>query len=399
MDMVMDCKKAEALLVEYLYEELSPKKTVAVEKHLQACRRCAGTLERWRAIHDGFQKSDAPPVMPPYLRQRIMAAAEDEMVRTPSLAERAMFFLRPALLLPLLVFVVLTVIWTTRPPGVQQMAQKRQPAVAKPKGAVQPSSTVADKKTAESLERFDQAEPLRKAKMAERPIEAEREKAATQTPPLSYKGGAKIGGMEGKDYAPKEPPVAQQNAAFEQLPQEEKAESDYATAQHAQEGQMLRETPPPAAAAPVKQQLAKATAGTISDSEASFDEAQSLFRQNRIADGYEVANQAIRQDKDRRLAPQFYQEGQNYQSRNMPEQAIANYTLLVENYPSYTAEALLKLGDSYAQAGKLDDAKKAYLQLQQMREWRDRANQRLAEVEQRRQNQLQLDSLKSQKKQ
>src|SRR5262245_41790891 len=68
----MDCNKAEKLLVEYLYQELSPEKTLEMEKHLEVCDACSKTLENWRAIHRGYQRSEEPPQPAPYMRQRIL---------------------------------------------------------------------------------------------------------------------------------------------------------------------------------------------------------------------------------------------------------------------------------------------------------------------------------------
>src|SRR5262245_58751324 len=98
----MNCKKVETLLVEYLYQELSAKKTLEIEKHLQACDRCPKTLESWRAIHGGFQNSDYPEASP-LLKQKILTAARQELVRKPSIMERFSFVWKPALVLPVII--------------------------------------------------------------------------------------------------------------------------------------------------------------------------------------------------------------------------------------------------------------------------------------------------------
>src|SRR5215467_8724027 len=101
----MNCKKAEKFLIDYVYRELSAKKTVEVEKHLSVCDNCAKTVESWRAIHQGFLRaSEEAPAASPYLKQKLLIAAREELDREPSYAERFMVLLKPAVLLPILIF-------------------------------------------------------------------------------------------------------------------------------------------------------------------------------------------------------------------------------------------------------------------------------------------------------
>src|SRR5262245_29736652 len=131
----MDCNKAEKLLVEYLYQELSPKYTVDLEKHLQVCDKCTQTLENWRAIHRGYQKTtdEAPAV--PYLKQRILSAAKEELQRKPSFSERFFTILKTALILPVILFGLIATFMLYQNQGMK-MAQAPAPA---PKIAEQPS--------------------------------------------------------------------------------------------------------------------------------------------------------------------------------------------------------------------------------------------------------------------
>ena len=41
---MMDCKRIDELLVEYLYQELDPSQVEHFEAHLQVCSRCAQEL-------------------------------------------------------------------------------------------------------------------------------------------------------------------------------------------------------------------------------------------------------------------------------------------------------------------------------------------------------------------
>jgi predicted anti-sigma-YlaC factor YlaD len=150
----MDCKKAEKLLVEYLYQELSPKYTVDLEKHLQVCDKCIQTLENWRAIHRGYQKTtdEAPAV--PYLRQRILSAAKDELQRKQSFSERFFTILKPALILPVILFglIATLMLYQTKPKTMSQA-----PAVGKvvpEQPSISSSSLDLDKRRAANGERY-----------------------------------------------------------------------------------------------------------------------------------------------------------------------------------------------------------------------------------------------------
>ena len=110
----MDCKKAEKLLVEYLYQELSPRHTVDLERHLEVCDACTSMLENWRAIHRGYQKIIEEAPAAPYLSQRILAAAKEELKRKPSFSEKFVAILRPALILPVLIFALIATLMLYR---------------------------------------------------------------------------------------------------------------------------------------------------------------------------------------------------------------------------------------------------------------------------------------------
>ena len=149
----MDCKKAEKRLVEYLYQELSPKYTVDLEKHLQVCDKCTQTLENWRAIHRGYQKTtdEAPAV--PYLRQRILSAAKEELQRKPSFSERFFLVLKPALILPVILFglIATLMLYQTKPKALMTDA----PVHAVPEQpSVRSSSVDVDKAKAPNREMY-----------------------------------------------------------------------------------------------------------------------------------------------------------------------------------------------------------------------------------------------------
>ena len=136
----MDCKKAETFLVDYLYQELSAVKIVELEKHLEVCDGCTKTLESWRIIHEGYRKSAEEPLPVPYLRQRVMIAAREELERKPSFTERLFALSRPALILPIVVFAVLSILFYPRKEAtkIAQVPSKQAIDVAAPTTVNQP---------------------------------------------------------------------------------------------------------------------------------------------------------------------------------------------------------------------------------------------------------------------
>src|ERR1041385_4622334 len=105
----MDCKKAEKFLVEYFYRELSPKRTVEMEHHLQNCDKCAQTLESWGAIHRAFHRTAEEPQASGVIKQKLMAAAREELGRKASFSDKMAAFLRPAMVLPVLLLTVVAI--------------------------------------------------------------------------------------------------------------------------------------------------------------------------------------------------------------------------------------------------------------------------------------------------
>src|SRR3990172_322088 len=147
----MNCKKAETYLVEYLYQELSAKKTVAIEKHLHACDHCTKTLESWRAIHRGYQRSAEELQPSPYLKQRLLVMAREQLSRTPSIAERLFLGFKIAAL-PILIFGILMV-FNLQKQKPTEIAQTKKATPAAPAQMVDKESRLA--RTVESPKRRD----------------------------------------------------------------------------------------------------------------------------------------------------------------------------------------------------------------------------------------------------
>ena len=403
----MDCKKAEKRLVEYLYQELSPKYTVDLEKHLQVCDKCTQTLENWRAIHRGYQKTtdEAPAV--PYLRQRILSAAKEELQRKPSFSERFFLVLKPALILPVILFglIATLMLYQTKPKALMTDA----PVHAVPEQpSVRSSSVDVDKAKAPNREMY---------KAESKPDTYSNERAKQIDPETSEKlkslGYIDTGSEErdriaaadekagAKDIANKEYRQDTPGSRTEmQEPQKEMAPEEQNASKNEtgkSGGALVSNTPPASAPAPVQQLEAKKMA-EASTTERDFEVAQENFARNNLNDGVVAANQAIQNDKSQGkadLAVQFHEAGKRYQASQEPEQAIVQYNLVLNNYPSYggSPDVLLRLAESYEQIGQYDQALKAYQQLAQFPAMKTTAGRRISTMQKKQKTRDQLKSL------
>lgn len=410
----MDCKKAEKLLVEYLYQELSPKYTVDLEKHLQVCDKCIQTLENWRAIHRGYQKTtdEAPAV--PYLRQRILSAAKEELQRKPSFSERFFTVLKPALILPVILFgLIATLMLYQTKPKMMSQAPIQPSKVIPEQPSVSSSSLDFDKNRAANGERYSESKPdTYRNERAKTPVDKE---TSEKLKSLGYISTGSEGSEErdrlaasdekagGKD-APKE---YKQNAPASIVEKEEQPQRELTAPQEQNAsktetgkvagGAIAPATPPSSAPAPIQaQQLEAKKMAKLQ--EPSFEEAQNQFRQNNLNDGVDTANQVIQQDKSQGRADyavQFHEAGKFYQKNKEPEQAIVNLNLVANNYPSYSGlpDVLLRLAESYEQIGDYNQALKTYQHLAQYPTMKSTADRRINDMQKKQKTRDQLKSL------
>jgi hypothetical protein len=80
---MMDCKRIDELLVEYLYQELDPSQVEHFEAHLQVCSRCAQELssyERTRAAVRDMSEVDPPPQVTEALLKEAARAVEPQPI-------------------------------------------------------------------------------------------------------------------------------------------------------------------------------------------------------------------------------------------------------------------------------------------------------------------------------
>ena len=409
----MDCNKAEKLLVEYLYQELSPKYTVDLEKHLQVCDKCTQTLENWRAIHRGYQKTtdEAPAV--PYLRQRILSAAKEELQRKPAFSERFFTILKPALILPVILFglIATLMLYQTKPKSMSQA-----PAVGKvipEQPSVSSSSLDFDKRKAAEGERYIESKPEDTYSNERAKTPADKE-TAEQLKSLGYistkseerdrlagadeKAGAKdIANKEYKQDAPASQPEVLEPQR-EIAPQEQNAaknETGRVT------GGAMAPSAPAANAPPqlqAQQIETKKMAKVATTPARDFEVAQENFARNNLNDGVAAANQAIQNDKSQGRADyavQFHEAGKRYQASKEPEQAIVNLNLVANNYPSYSGlpDVLLRLAESYEQIGDYDQALKTYQQLSQYPAMKKTAERHIGDMQKKQKTRDQLKSL------
>jgi tetratricopeptide (TPR) repeat protein len=404
----MDCKKAENLLVEYLYQELSPKYTVDLEKHLQVCDKCNQTLENWRAIHRGYQKTadEAPAV--PYLKQRILSAAKEELQRKPSFSERFFLVLKPALILPVILFGLIATLMLYQNKPKTMMTEAPVHAVPE-QPPVSSSSLDLDKAKAPKREVYSERKPdtysNERAKVQPEDLEKlkslgyistgseERDRIAA----ADEKAGAKDNAnKEYRQDAPASRTEMQEEPQKEIAPQEQNA-SKNETGQ-AVGGALAPSTPPASAPAQAQQLEAKKMAKVVTTPERDFEVAQENFARNNLNDGVAAANQAIQNDKSQGkadLAVQFHEAGKRYQASQEPEQAIVQYNLVLNNYPGYggSPDVLLRLAESYEQIGDYNQALKAYQQLAQIPTMKTTADRRISNMQKKQKTRDQLKSL------
>ena len=151
---------------------------------------------------------------------------------------------------------------------------------------------------------------------------------------------------------------------------------------------------PPPAAAP--QPASEAAGGSKPDATvANFQKAQVLFKNNDLPQGKNVAEEAIRTDKDKSLASQFHEAGRQYQSQGEPQQAIVQYNLVLNNYPDYpgSPDVLMRLAESYEQIGEYGKAIRTYQQLARIPSMQKAAEDRMRTLSKKREVQEQLRSL------
>ncbi|MCI0618235.1 tetratricopeptide repeat protein, partial [bacterium] len=389
------------------YQELSPKYTVDLEKHLQVCDKCTQTLENWRAIHRGYQKTtdEAPAV--PYLKQRILSAAKEELQRKPSFSERFFLVLKPALILPVILFGLIATLMLYQNKPKTMMTEAPVHAVPE-QPSVSSSSLDLDKTKAPKREMYKaESKPDTYSNEREKPVDKETEEKLRSLGYISTgsqerdrlaaadeKAGAKDN--RNKEYRQDAPASRTEGLEpqKESAPQEQDA-SKNETGQAAGGALAPSTTPPASAPAPVQQLEAKKMAKVA---EPTFDTAQKQFQENNLNDGVNTSNVLIQQDKSQGRADyavQFHQAGRRYQESKEPEQAIVNLNLVANNYPNYSGlpDVLLRLAESYEQIGDYNQALKTYQQLAQFPAMKTTADRRINNMQKKQKTRDQLKSL------
>jgi tetratricopeptide (TPR) repeat protein len=391
----MNCKKAETLLVEYLYQELSAARTVEIEKHLETCDRCAKTMESWRAIHGGFRNSDYPETTP-YLKQKILNAAKQELSRKPSFAERLSFLVKPAFVLPVMLVALLALLYipfkTTNKSEVAMASKvKNSPAVLQ-------SSDDRSRK-----QELDKLRNLADSGGKEEENQEQRQNATRSKSQNSISS----------DSVVKEEQATKSRELQKEAYQAEAERADQASQFNEKKSIAAASPPPELQPAPASEPQPQQKEGIQTDDEkrvaglvaykskdatkndVAFERAQVLFKNNELSQGKIYAQQAIDQDKSRSLASQFHQAGIEYQQEHENDKAIVQFSLLVKNYPDYPqrADVLLRLGDSYRELGQYEEAQKTYEQLLALQPSNKTAAERLMLLTKRKQAEDQLRSL------
>lgn len=384
----MNCKQAEKLLVEFLYQELSAKKTIAVEKHLQVCDPCTRTLENWQAIHRGYRKSTAEAEAPPYLKQRILVAAREELTQKPSVWEQFSTFLKPAIVLPVIVFLLLALFVTWH----QEQPQTTIDMVQKKPETPRSESTTGSREIANLRDRDEELKRASKTKSIADDKERFRggDKSDTRNDmpaekmELSkkrLKQADQVSGYEGAASEPAKTGELESRMAENKLKKEDDARA--------------QQIPPAAPAPAVERQESLPKTMAESNEEETFQQAQYWFKNDQLNQGKIVADQAISKDKSKSLASPFHQAGIKYQQNKEPQKAILQFNLVLNNYPDYSnsPDVLVRLGDTYAQIGQYENAIKVFQQLARFEGMRKVATERISNLQNQQKVQEQLRSL------
>ena len=376
-----DCKKIEEYLVDYLYQELPAKKTLLVEKHLRGCKSCAQTLESWTAIHRAYQRTTEEPQIAPYTKQKVLAAAQEELLRSPSWKERVLWGLKLATV-PIAIFVIvlflnsnreLNVAMTKPTPAAptQVMRDERMPVDSEPQRA---PATVGDKKLRERREMTDTELKRKGDEPADLDvISSRREQESLQKD--QNKALKSLGYVAGNEApAPSAPP-----------PTPDESRYDAAAEGNRENAQIALEEPPVAQKA--------AAVSNVNKAEQPFEEAQKQFRSKNVKEGQNLLRQAISYDDERALAGKLHEQGSSYQTQGEYGLAIAQYENVQNNYKDYARmdDVLLRLGDSYAEIGEFNKAVNAYNQVSPAQ--RKQAIDRIQRLSKKREAQRQLESL------
>jgi tetratricopeptide (TPR) repeat protein len=376
--MSMNCKQAEEYLVEYLYQELSPKKTLEIEKHLHSCSQCAKTLESWRAIHRGYQRSTDEPQIEPYFKQKMLAAAEEELRRGSSWKERLLFGLKIATV-PIAIFLIVILLnQKEKEPHIAMQNEKQvEPVAAKPAPeATAPAveSPQRQKADTDELKRKDVPASRNEQYSLDKLKAAPQSVAEEKTFRDREEGAAKKEEYE-QQIAPASPPppgVAQNEPAAAGGMQPSGQEL-------AQQRSVMKS--------------AEITPVAKTNPNAPFWQGQTKLQQNDLRAGVKDLQKAITEDDSKSLASQFHETGNAYQSKGDYKNAIIQFRLLQSNYQNYPYmdDVLLRLGDSYAEIGQFGEAVKAYNQVSPAQQ--KLAQERIHQLEKKREAQEQLKAL------
>lgn len=125
----MNCPECDEKYLDYLYGELSPEETRAVEEHLSTCEYCAKQLAPLRLIRTSFKRLAQEPRA--VVHQRILAHARDSALEAKG-SWLAHFFFKPATAMAAMVMVAMGIyIYTQYPPltgtgSSEQMAARQE---------------------------------------------------------------------------------------------------------------------------------------------------------------------------------------------------------------------------------------------------------------------------------
>jgi hypothetical protein len=183
---VMDCKQAENLIVDYLYDGLSQKEQEAFEHHLQSCPEHAREVEKLRGVLQIVRK-DRIEDPPEELSRRILAAAGAEVEKKT--APKAPLWVRFAFgpVAAAAVLLVITVVGISLfEKGKKETSAPQESVTASPQPAPQPAPKPAPqpapKPASDGLLKTEPAEAAPEGTQNAQPQQPALEPTTTATP-------------------------------------------------------------------------------------------------------------------------------------------------------------------------------------------------------------------------
>jgi tetratricopeptide (TPR) repeat protein len=392
----MNCKKAQSLMLDFLYHELPSRKQKALERHLNKCAACAEELRNQQSTVSAFQGVDfenPPPELNEILKE--MAVKELEQEALFSRKKSAAWYWKPTLASAAAAMLLVVALVYYRPQAkinrqmaneasapqsaVIAQADKITPAAENEVGERSWAQNKVEPAEPESLLRRDTEAPAligeTAAALHEEMTEQPKDKAIP-APPL-FDRLADENNVSGAGRLAE--PAIKQEVYPASAPSEDRALS----LDRAREGIALRK------AQSYMPQTAEGAATSFAEPEMKANDV--LSKGNEFFDDKDYGRAAMMYQEAIGLAPEAekaadvrFRLARSYQELHRYDQALAEYLSIIDHNPDYPAlaEVYLGAGDCYLALGQPSEAGKAYETVRdRFPEFRETALKKLTGIE------------------